>query len=252
MGKHFPTVVLLLLLSSAAPSRAATKITGELAVKTNGMVKLVAETDVKGGGVIWFAFAADGKPVAAADLYKDAAKKLLIFTGKPGSYYVSCAVISSADGRTDVEEADVTVTIGDAPAPPGPGPTPNPPVPDDALTRAVRDAYAADPDVNKAANVRNLARVYRAASSPSTTAGSGGANDPQLTSYAQLLTKMHNAAGGLGVPADGIQKVRAAVGGYLDVTLGVGSAAGAARPIDRPLATAELAKIAAVLEGMKP
>ncbi len=155
-----------------------------------------------------------------------------------GTYHVHA--VTCRGGKLS-EFATCVVTVGT------PGPPPPPP-PDDPLVKAFRDAYDLDPDPQKAANTQKLASIYSVAA---TGTGPGSVNDTTLTSYSALLDAMHKGTLNLGLPANGIPKVRGAVGTYLDVMLGTGTSAGAAKPIDRPLAAKEMARVGAVLKSLK-
>lgn len=245
MRRLLPLLTLLLL---APPlSAQSIKLPATLVVPGPGLVVVVPDS-VDADDVAWVSMD-DGLQLIPTSLLKDS-KTACGVALKEKTYRVRAIATKAKDGHATFSPwSECVVTVGTPGPTPGP-PGPVPPAPDDPLVKAIQDAYRLDPDPNKANNVKQLAKVYRAAATV-TGAGSGGVNDPQLTSYSQLLAKMHNAAGGLGVPEAGIPKVRAAVRTYLDVVLGVGTAASAARSIDRPLATAEIGRMAAALEVIK-
>ncbi len=242
MKRLLPALCFLLL---AAPCDAATKITGTTAV-SSGLVVLTAETDVAGAAIVWTVFQVGGGELYEENqLYIDDAKSTVVFTGPAGQYSVKCLAISFDGKKTKIETARVTATIGSSPTPP---PVPPQPPPDDPLVKAFQAAYDADPDPAKSANTQKLASLYTVAA---TGAGPGTVNDQSLGSYSALLAALHAGTLNLGIPATGILKVRAAVGAYLDPALGVGTTAGAAKPIDRALAAKELAKVGSALKSLK-
>lgn len=123
------------------------KISGELKVDRDKLVKLTAEGMPDGSGLIWdfdedrldaeelpvVKYDKDGKVTSAQPSGR------LIFVGPPGTYKIK---LRSINGNR-VETARATVVIGDGkppvpPVPPGPTPPPFPPVPppDDAPIKA--------------------------------------------------------------------------------------------------------------------
>lgn len=119
-----------LLLSLAMPGLAwgELKITGEVKVAPNHIVRLEASGDTDGAGLIW-----DVSPEELTDI--EEIGKRLLFAAGPGTYKVKVRAVRVKDGRTTIETARVTVVVGEPPppvppVPPGPVPPgPNPPIP---------------------------------------------------------------------------------------------------------------------------
>lgn len=87
----------------------------------------------------------------------------ILFTGSPGKYRVEAvAGKTDKDGNLHLDEAEFTVTIEGKE--PDPDPDPKPPLPDDALTKRLRDAYSKDQTTGKSKKILTLAEVYRVVS----------------------------------------------------------------------------------------
>jgi hypothetical protein len=132
----------LLLASSAL---AELKITGELTVPANRLVRLRAEGDVKEAALVWDVF-----PEEQADIEEMGTR--LLFAAPAGAYRIKLRALRTKDGGASVETARVTVVIGEPPppvpppppgppVPPGPGPTPPPPTPPDPAPVPVAKAW---------------------------------------------------------------------------------------------------------------
>ena len=123
--KHHLVAALAATLALAAigPARAELKIAGELKVKRDRMVRLRAAGHDKAAAVTW---RWDKKKLDGGR-----SGDRLWLVGPPGEYVVECLAIKlGADGKTEIEEAEVTVSItGDCCPPGAERPPPGPPVP---------------------------------------------------------------------------------------------------------------------------
>jgi hypothetical protein len=136
----------------------------------------------------------------------------------------------------DVHRVAVQVPDVPNPMPPGPGPNPNPPEPPkpaDPLVKVLQAAYDADTRdrAAKETDRLDLVELYRQAA--------GLALDPAVTTAAQLVTRVRDAAKALGVT--GLTEVRTAIAREL----------AAAFPEDAPLTAASRAKAAELFGRIK-
>lgn len=197
---------LLAVLLLGGTALADLKITGELKVSENRLVRLTAAGDVDGAALIW-----DIDREDQADVEEVGGR--LIFAGPPGVYKVKLRAIRSKDGKTTAETARATVVIGSAPpVPPGPNPPvpPVPPGPETVLVKDLRAAYAADTGSLKGQHVANLAAVYREVSTK--------AASPDLKTAGDLLGVLRTAVSSL-VPPDALVGVRKRIGTEVSAVL---------------------------------
>lgn len=150
--------VLLATVAQAAPAAPPDVKTPQSGVNVavGRATQLRVETD--GVNVMWI-----GPDDAKVDLFPFPDGKSAVFaTATPGSYTI-WVVAASDKGEMTKAKMLVNVTGGPIiPPGPGPGPGPNPPQPDDALTAAVKAAYALEADLNKIVLVQQLASSYQA------------------------------------------------------------------------------------------
>lgn len=166
-------------------------------------------------------------------------EQALIFSGPKGFYRVKCRLVKGEDSSEVLWEGELTGGVAPPiPVPPGPAPIPVP-VEDD-FTKAVKAAYAADPDPSKQTYTLKLASIYRVASTTTVW-------DLTLLNYRQLTDDMTKASRSLlGETTSGpvhVLKVRAAVADRLDKTIGINLALA----IDREKTGKELAAVAEAL-----
>jgi hypothetical protein len=112
---------LTLLAVAVGTVGAEVRITGELKVPPNRIVRLTADGDITGAGLIW-----DVSDEDRVD--PEEVGNRLLFTGPPGTYKVKLRAIRVKDGKTGIETVRATVVIGE-PGPPTPPTPPDPPVP---------------------------------------------------------------------------------------------------------------------------
>jgi hypothetical protein len=148
---------LLLALALAAPLWAAdVKVPAEVKVAPGRLARIVVETK---GKDVQYVNVYDN-----ADIFREYDPAAFVFrflADAPGRYKIGFY----APDASPSPAAYCWVVVGDAPPPVPPGPTPDPPgpAPDpaDPLPKALRAAYAADPDPQKAARAPLLAALYR-------------------------------------------------------------------------------------------
>lgn len=143
------SLALWCVLLCGPPLLADLKITGDLKLPPNRIVRLAAEGAPAGAAYIW-----DVDREGDCDLEEQGGR--LLFAAGPGVYKVKVRSVVLKDGRTLIETARVVVTIGEPTPPPPP-----PPPPDDALAKTLRTAHAADADADKAKHAKSLAALYR-------------------------------------------------------------------------------------------
>jgi hypothetical protein len=107
------------LLLLAGPLFAEVRITGELKVPANHLVRLSAEGAAAGSALVW-----DVSPEDAADV--EEVNGRLLFVGPPGTYKIKLRTLRLKDGATILESARATVVIGGVPPGPDPDPGPDP------------------------------------------------------------------------------------------------------------------------------
>jgi hypothetical protein len=226
------TLSLLLTLAAAGPLWAASlKIPAEVPAQPGRWLVLSPDTDCVAVDYVGY----DGlEPFPSSEL-KDA-RKLVVQAPAAAGRFRFTAIGTLKD---ELARCDFVVVVGDAP--PGPVPGPSPPNPADPFSKAVQDAYAADPDPQKAAHVAYAAAVYGSAAKL--------ADLPDVKTYADLLAKLTTA---LHDPTFGMPK--GSIAGVLKVVAAdeaavLGTNAGAA--VDKDKTRAEFAKIAAALKGVK-
>jgi hypothetical protein len=126
---------------------------------------------------------------------------------------------------------------GPSPAPPSP---PTPPPPADPFAAALQAAYAAEADADKAAEVVQLAALYRVAASSTV-------NDPALASTADLLARMQAARKAI-LPDASLVKVRTAIEAELNKTLATPAALDSA---ERSTVATLFNRVATSLEALR-
>lgn len=139
---------LLVAILLTPPVWADIKIAGALTVGANHLVRLEAQGDTEGAGLIW-----DVSPEDSADIEEMGTR--FLFAGPAGTYKIKLRAVRVKDGKTTIETARATVVVGD------PKPPPPPPPPPDALTAELKSLYTADTGTDKATALANLAAIYR-------------------------------------------------------------------------------------------
>ena len=228
---------LLAVLLLGGTALADLKITGELKVSENRLVRLAAAGDVDGAALIW-----DVDREDVADIEEVGGR--LIFAGPAGTYKVKLRAIRSKDGKTTAETARATVVIGSGPpVPPGPVPPvpPVPPGPESVLVKDLRAAYAADTGPLKAQQVASLAAVYREVASKTTSA--------DLKTAGDLLSVLRTAVASL-VPPDALVGLRKRIGTELSASLPTDPAA-VLDSVTRQKAAEVFGRVASALEVIK-
>lgn len=122
--------LMVVVFGLVSPAWAELKLTGDVSVPANKLVKLKATGQDPAAALIW------SLPDSNGDLidYEELPDGRLIFVAPPGTYRIKLLAIKlSADGKKTVAEAArIIVTVGPpgpGPVPPDPGPGPVPPVP---------------------------------------------------------------------------------------------------------------------------
>ena len=225
---------LLVLLLFAVPALAADtlKLPAEVRAPAGQPVRVKAETESK--KLRWRALDAGLSVVDRDDLADQ--RTAVVFSCKPGRYRLA-AWCCTADG--DVTDLVETVVVVDGSPPnPGPGPAPPPPAPG-ALKDALRAAYAANMDPDKAASLASLAALWRSAVP--------FAARPEVETVGDLLTLVSKAAAGLTL--DKLPGVRQAIAAHLRGVLPTDPAAPLTAAV-RTTCAAEFARVAEALEGI--
>ncbi len=221
----------LLTLLLAACSAAEVRIAGETKVAAHRLVRLRAEGDVAGAALIW-----DVSDEDRLDLQEVPGG--VILTGPPGTYKVKLRAIRIKDGGPVIDTGRATIVIGSAPGPDPVPPGPTPP-PDDAFTRAVKAAYAAEAEADKRARGKALAALYRQAARPDFLSG--------VATWGALFDAMRAAASSLSVSGR-LPAVQKAVAAELKDRLPTAREQ-ALDAAGRALAAATFARVASALEA---
>lgn len=167
----------LALLLLAGDARAELRIEGRAAASPYTLVRLSAAGAAPKAGLVWRVSPRTGVDRATT------ARGRLEFTAPPGTYEVDLTAVILQDGETVVEEATLTVVIGGpAPLPPPQPPPQPPPTPDDPFVADLRAAYRADMGPDRAADLADLATLYR-------TAGPT-VDNPRFTTWGEVVALM--------------------------------------------------------------
>lgn len=223
--KHvFCLMFLLALLARGLPAVAEVKIEGEARVPNNSFVALKATGDTKDAEFVWHVNGDTTRVVTVNDQ--------VFFNGPPGTYRVYLTSVRFAEKKIDRAELVVTIT---GPAPPVP--------PIDQLIKATKEAFDAETDPAKLAQVKALASVYRAATDPVLLG--------KAPTWGALFTAMDASAAAVGVKGK-LSRVQDVVQAELRAALPwKGEANRALDAAGRDQAIQAFTRIASVLEGLK-
>lgn len=188
--------------SQAPPAPAVPTVTLPAEVRGDASTFLTVPATTSGTEVRWFAPDA-GLSLVPPALLRDS-RVAVIMAARTGRFRL---LAWTAVAGVPSEAAVTWVVIGElppgpTPVPPGPGPTPvpPPPTPDDPLLAVIRPLYNSDPSPTKAADVKALAGVYRAAPTA----------DPTLATFRDLYANLA-AAGSAAVPLSRLAPIRSAI-----------------------------------------
>ena len=228
MKRIFAPAVLLLAssLAWAVDLTVPDKVQGDVGT----FIKVPATTT--GTQVRWVALDR-GLNVFPVELLKDS--KTAVVTSNAAGTYRLLAYTSDKDGPSD--PAICNVTVGD-PVPPTP---PTPPPPTDPLTVALQAAYTADRDADRAKSLTFLQGAYKSMAVLA-------ASRTDLTTNGAFVDWMKSIveAPVVGLPTTKLVSLRNAIKAELSNAWGATAA-----PLTAAAASAELAKIAAALAGVR-
>lgn len=234
-------VLFVLLLCPPLWAQAPVKITGNLKVPANKLVRLYVEGDVKNAALIWDV---DREDLIDPEEYPGK----YVFAAPPGKYKVKLRVVRSKGEAITVDTVRTEVEVeGSIPVPPVPPPKPpTPPVPppvppEDALKKSIDAAYAAETDPAKKDLAYKLGDLYRYHQARLNDTGTWG----------PFFDAMRAKAKELGVSGKLPQVQRVLQGESLKALPGAGNPSAAITQADREVGGALFGKFADILEGYK-
>jgi hypothetical protein len=232
--KHLFNYLTALVLVGSAGAQSV-ELPREVAADPGVFAIVSAKTDC--ASLRWYVID-PGLSIIPSELLRDS-KTAIVMSGKPGRYRL---LAYGAKGDAASVPAVCTVVIGEVPpVPPGPNP-PIPPIPPDPLVGKFQEAYKAETDPKKFANL-------------STFIVSMETVIPRLQSQGSVTTTQQlqdgvRAANDAAIGASALPVIRKAVGAYLVTVLPTTD-----RSMDAALwslATSEYAKVVKALKGVQP